>query len=194
MCAFPEWKLQLRAENLPGETNHLSFHGWQQVDQITEVLKISQVFHHLQTQIQCVQAERKPNKLILKRWAGRRNKIHWSLHLSLPSAAKSLSKLNQIKNLTTKPKENSCHDFDHCPSLASRILSHMKLLKWQNWRIFLHYFFAVNFTLSVLLISSENTHYILQTLFYLYIFFFLQNSCFLPKTINVDLWEARSEL
>lgn len=114
----------------PGETNHLSFRGWEQVDQIIEVLKISQVFNHLQ--IQCVQAERKANKLLLKRWAGRRNRINWSLDLSLSSADKSLLKLNQIKNLTTEPKENPSHDLDHHPSLACRILSHMKLLKWQN--------------------------------------------------------------
>lgn len=59
MCALPEWKLQLRAESFlgaPGETNDFSFHVWEQADQITGVLKISQVFHHLQMQTQCVQA------------------------------------------------------------------------------------------------------------------------------------------
>ena len=40
------------------------FNVSEQVDQITEVLKIRLVFCHLQMQIQCVQAYRKANKLL----------------------------------------------------------------------------------------------------------------------------------
>lgn len=50
---------------------------------------------------------------------------------SLSSADKSMLKLNQIKNLTTKPKENSSQswqskrDFGHHPNLACRFLVHI---------------------------------------------------------------------
>lgn len=68
MCTFPEWKLQLTAQKLPGSfwwnKLLLFFNVSERVDQITEVLKNRLVFCHLQMQIQCVQAYRKANKLL----------------------------------------------------------------------------------------------------------------------------------